>query len=298
MRPSACAAWRIVVAGVLLCACQLALAAGNRIVILYDAFGDQPGFGRDWGFAALVEHDGKRILFDTGNNAGIFAANAAAAGVDLRTLDLVVVSHRHLDHTAGLSHVLALNPKVPVYVPKEPFGMFGSRVPGSMLRRDESLEARERYFNGELVDAILAGSIWPEGNFIPLEDTTEIAPNVFVIALVSDLPGTRELRELSLAIRTSRGLVLVVGCSHPGIERIVEAAAAIEPHVHLVFGGFHMPSAPDDHVRRVASVLHDRWKIDALAPGHCTGEPAFAHFKRVWGDGYRYAGVGTIHELP
>jgi 7,8-dihydropterin-6-yl-methyl-4-(beta-D-ribofuranosyl)aminobenzene 5'-phosphate synthase len=106
------------------------------------------------------------------------------------------------------------------------------------------------------------------------------------------------MRELSLAIRTPEGLVLVVGCSHPGIERIVEAAAAIDPRVHIVFGGFHMPAASDTEIARVAVSLHDRLKVERLAPGHCTGEPAFAHFKRVWGSAYSYAGLGSVIDLP
>src|SRR6185295_16400209 len=79
--------------------------APNRVTILYDAFGGGKGLTRDWGFAALVEYGGKRILFDTGDNAGIFERNVKALGVDLRRLDFVVISHRHSDHTAGLSYL-------------------------------------------------------------------------------------------------------------------------------------------------------------------------------------------------
>jgi 7,8-dihydropterin-6-yl-methyl-4-(beta-D-ribofuranosyl)aminobenzene 5'-phosphate synthase len=121
---------------------------------------------------------------------------------------------------------------------------------------------------------------------------------VRLIALVSDAAGTKELRELSLALSTAKGVVLVVGCSHPGIDRIVEAAARIDPHVQLVVGGFHMPAAPDDQIARVAAALHDTWHVERLAPGHCSGEPTFAHFKKVWGTNYLYAGVGTVIEIP
>jgi 7,8-dihydropterin-6-yl-methyl-4-(beta-D-ribofuranosyl)aminobenzene 5'-phosphate synthase len=274
------------------------LAAGDRVTILFDAFGRAPGFHKDWGFAALVELGGKRILFDTGNDPRIFADNAKAAGVDLTRLDFAVISHRHLDHTAGLSHLLAVNPAVVLYVPKEPFGVFGGALPASFLRRDESLDAHERYFDGAAREAIVSGTPFPQARFDYVDRTTEVAPGVYVIALVSDTPGTREMRELSLAVRTARGLVLVVGCSHPGIERIVEAAAAIDPRVYIVFGGFHMPAAPDADIARVATSLHDRFKVERLAPGHCTGEPTFAHFKRVWGPAYSHAGVGSVIELP
>jgi 7,8-dihydropterin-6-yl-methyl-4-(beta-D-ribofuranosyl)aminobenzene 5'-phosphate synthase len=68
--------------------------------------------------------------------------------------------------------------------------------------------------------------------------------------------------------------------------------------VHTVVGGFHLPAATDDEVARIASVLHDTYRVARLAPGHCTGEPAFHRFKRVWQDGYAYAGVGSVIPLP
>src|SRR5690606_625711 len=88
-----------------------------KITILYDAFGTDPAMKKDWGFAALVEVGGKRILFDTGNDRDIFAANVKAKGADLSKLDFVVLSHRHSDHMSGLAHVLRKNPKVKIYAP-------------------------------------------------------------------------------------------------------------------------------------------------------------------------------------
>src|SRR5712692_9025368 len=81
------------------------LQAADRVTILYDAFSDSKDIVKDWGFSALVEHDGKRILFDTGNNAEIFQRNVNSLGVDLTKLDFVVISHRHSDHTAGLKYL-------------------------------------------------------------------------------------------------------------------------------------------------------------------------------------------------
>src|SRR5687768_11346135 len=85
---------------------EIPAASRGRVTILYDAFGKSPTMKKDWGYSALVEHGGKRILFDTGNNPEIFAQNVKAAGVELERLDFVVISHRHLDHTAGLAHLL------------------------------------------------------------------------------------------------------------------------------------------------------------------------------------------------
>src|SRR5438045_4368185 len=203
----------------------------GQITILYDAFGTDPSMTKDWGFSALVEVAGKRMLFDTGNDADIFAANVKAKGVDLKTLDFVVLSHRHSDHMAGLNYVLDVNPTVRIYAPKEGFGIYGSSLPSSFYRKDESLPPEMRYYGGAPPGVMKFGAAWQGANFELIDKTTEIAPGMTLIALVSDTPGTKELKELSLAINTPEGVVLVVGCSTPGIERIVEPAAAIIPRI-------------------------------------------------------------------
>jgi len=290
---------RLFALGFLLLSAVSGLAdTGDRVTILYDAFGDRPIMRKDWGFSALIEYRGKRILFDTGNNPRIFADNVDAAGADLRKLDFVVISHRHLDHTAGLSHLLAVNPGVTIYAPKEAFGTFGSSLPSGFYRKDESLPEPMRYYDGRPPETMQFGTVWVGAHFELVEKTFEIAPGITIIALVSETPGTKELRELSLALRTPQGTVLVVGCSHPGIDRIVEAAAAMDGHVHAIFGGFHLPTASDEQISRIAGVLRETFRVDRLAPGHCTGEPAFAALRRMWRDQYLYAGVGSMIEIP
>jgi Bacterial extracellular solute-binding protein len=91
---------------------------------------------------------------------------------------------------------------------------------------------------------------------------------------------------------------VVVGCSHPGVERIVQEASAIDPHINLLLGGLHQIQAPDPEVERIAKVLHDQYKLDRIAPGYCTGEPEFAALKKTFGDHYLYAGVGSVVDLP
>ena len=264
-----------------------------QITILYDAFGKPSAMEKDWGFAALIEYGGKRILFDTGDNPDILANNAKAKGVDLSRLDFVVLSHRHGDHMGGMEYLLSVNPKVRIYAPKENFGVYGFSLPGSFYRKDESLPPEQRYYDGAPPSVMKFGSAWPRANFELIEKTTEIAPGIHLIALVSDKPTTLELRELSLAIDTPDGIVLVVGCSHPGIDKIVEAAASINPRIHLVAGGFHLVVAKDEEIEKIVSSLHDKWGVEYVAPGHCTGEPTFAALKRAFGERYLYAGLGT-----
>ncbi len=264
-----------------------------RITVLYDAFGPPSAMQKDWGYSALVEYGGKRILFDTGNNPDILAQNAKAKNIDLTKLDFVVMSHRHGDHMGGLTYVLRVNPSVKIYAPKEGFGVYGSDLPSTFYRKDASLPADQRYYAGSPPDVMRFGSAWPGANFQLIDKTTEIAPGIHLISLVSDKPGTLELRELSLAIDTLEGIVIVVGCSHPGIDKIVAGAAAINPRVHLIAGGFHLVVSSDPDIEKIVTALHDTFKVEYVAPGHCTGEPAFAALKRAFGDHYLYAGLGT-----
>jgi len=275
-----------------------ATAPPPHITVLFDAFGQDAAMTKDWGYSALVQIGGKRILFDTGGNSDILARNAKAKGVDLSKLDFVVLSHRHSDHLGGLSYLLRVNPKIRIYAPKENFGVFGSDLPGTFYRRTESLPPRMRYYDGKPPETMRFGTAFPGANIQSIDKTTEVAPGVTLIALVSDTPGTRELKELSLAIDTPDGLVLMVGCSHPGIEAIVAEAVKINRHVHLIAGGFHLVVAQDDVIDRVVSALHDTYKVDYVAPGHCTGEPAFAALQKAFGPRYVYAGLGSQVHVP
>lgn len=268
-------------------------SAKLRITVLYDAFGDTPGMQQDWGYAALLEYDGRHILFDTGNNPDILAQNIKAKGVDLSKLDFVVMSHRHSDHMGGLTYVLKVNPHIKIYAPKEGFGVYGGDLPGTFFRKDPALPADQRYFGGTPPDVIRAGSAWPGANLQLVDRNTEIAPNIHLLTLISDKPGTLELREVSLAIDTPEGIVLVVGCSHPGIDKMAQAASSINPHIRLIIGGFHLVVSSDEDINKIVSTLHDTVKAEYVAPGHCTGEPAFAAFKKAFGDHFVYAGLGT-----
>lgn len=267
--------------------------AKPQITILYDAFGKDSAMQKDWGYAALVEYVGKRILFDSGNNPEILAQNAKAKRVDLSKLDFVVMSHRHGDHMGGLAYLWKVNPKVKIYAPKEGFGVYGADLPSSFYRKDPSLPSEQRYFGGTPPDVMRFGSAWPGANFQLVDKMVEIASDIYLISLVSDKPGTLELHELSLAIKAPNGMVLVVGCSHPGIDKIVEAASTIDPRIYLIVGGFHLVVASDTDIQKIATTLHDRFNVQYIAPGHCTGEPAFTALKKSFGDRYLFAGLGT-----
>jgi 7,8-dihydropterin-6-yl-methyl-4-(beta-D-ribofuranosyl)aminobenzene 5'-phosphate synthase len=286
-------------------------APAQQVTILSDAFGRPNGTVHDWGYAALVEYGGRRILFDTGNNAEKFAANVRSLGIDLRQLDAVVISHRHGDHTDGLRHLLAVNPDVRIYVPDDEY--FGGPTPPVFFRHAEpSLPAEMQYFGGKVPQPVPHGSAW-RANIVRVDATIEIAPGVLLVRNISPGPQFSETPELSLVVQTPSGPVVMVGCSHPGIERILEsvrpaiaatsatrggASDAGAAGFHLVVGGLHLVTTSPESVDALVVRLREQWKVGRIAPGHCSGEHAFLRLKDAFGAGYVFAGVGEVIPLP
>ncbi len=274
------------------------LRAQNRVTILYDAFGKDAAMKQDWGYSVFIEYNGKRILFDTGNDPAVLEQNAKAAKIDLGRLDFVVISHRHTDHTMGIGYLTKVDPSVKIYVPERGANIFGGPLSEQYLRRDPSLPPEMQYYGGEKPERFADSSAWPQAHFELITENTEVVPGIWIVSTTSENPGTKEMRENTLALRTDHGLILFDGCSHAGVENILKAASEIDPHISLLFGGMHMVVAPIPEVDLLAKSLHDQWKLDGIAPGHCTGEPEFAALRREFKDHYVYAGLGTVIPIP
>src|SRR5262245_1132992 len=158
-----------------------AQGAPARITILFDAFGKPSALKRGWGYSALIEYGGRRILFDTGAKSADFATNASGLGVDLKNLDFVVISHRHNDHTGGLNHVLSENPNVTIYTPFEGAGFNSLTPPGLMnlMRRNvPSLPDELRYFGGNPPAENRPEAPWLNARFIQIREQNEVFPGV------------------------------------------------------------------------------------------------------------------------
>lgn len=290
---------RLIAIGILALVVPGAVSAQSaaKVTVLYDAFGHPSDLKRDWGFAALIEYGDRRILFDTGNNADFFKFNVERLGVDLTRLDAAVISHRHGDHTTGLSYLIERNPKLLIHTPQEG-ALFRSSAPKGFITRQPGLPPNLQYYGGKEPEQLASGSPWAAGNFQAVTATREILPGFFVITTQSQKPGTIEMNEVSLAIRTPRGLAVIVGCSHPGVERILENAARIDSRLYTVVGGFHLVMTPEPEIRRVATLLRDTLKLERVAPAHCTSEQGFAIFMELFTDRFDHAGVGSAVSLP
>jgi uncharacterized membrane protein YphA (DoxX/SURF4 family) len=251
-----------------------AVANKNQVTILYDAFGKPSSLKKDWGYSALIEYGGKRILFDTGNNAEFFKQNVEGLKVDLSHLDFVVISHRHGDHTSGLSYVLSVNPNVTIYTPTEVSG-FGTLVLPSIMaainRHDPSLPEEMHYFDGVKQETRPSGSPWPTAHFKQIDETTEVTPGIFIISNISDAPGTRkctkspwyfELRRVSSSLSAVRIPELKKSCrrQRTWISTFIRYSAVFI---------FWLPQTPKSRRLQAPCMIRGKW--NAWLPGIARG---------------------------
>jgi 7,8-dihydropterin-6-yl-methyl-4-(beta-D-ribofuranosyl)aminobenzene 5'-phosphate synthase len=249
-------------AGVL-CGAPVVAAGPLRITVLYDNTAARPDCRADWGFACLVEGTEKTILFDTGTKADVFAANVGALGVDLSRVDALVISHPHGDHTGGIPVALKARSGLPVFLP------FGA--PPTLA---------------ETLRSAGASVVVPEG-------PADIGRD----ALVTGPVGGR-VPEQALIVRRHEGLVVLTGCSHPGIVAIVEKAKQVAGgKVLAVLGGFHLLEHSDEAIAGIVSRFQELG-VEKVGATHCTGEKAIAAFRKVYGARFVEMGAGRVVELP
>lgn len=292
----------------------------GSITNLYDAFGKDTALIQDFGFSCITRYQGKVILFDAGSNADIFKHNVERLGVDLRQVDLVVVSHGHFDHLNGLDYLLAINPGVKIYFPYDIF--WGAPVPFDATGQDttarNALPEHMRYFGGGNTKFIInqSGRFW-HANIEFVKASKEIMPGVSLIATNSPYMGYfsgypsksfvegqfdgddhshykyTNLPELSLSLNTEKGQVVIVGCSHSGVERIVEQAKQTAgDSIELVYGGFHLLPFDRTKTEEIARYLKETLGARRVAPAHCSGHLAFKIFSDLYRTDYLFAGLG------
>lgn len=283
---------------------QPALAAERvKVTVLSSMLADIPGRG-EWGYAALVEVDGRRILFDTGSEADTVQKNAAALGVDLASVEEVVISHNHFDHTGGLltlrKALMARNPRA-LSVVHVGEGAFNLGAPGSART---NLRAPYEATGGRMIAHAgpfqIAPDMWVTG---PVPRVNPDETNCCKSPMI--LPDGRQVtdtvpEDTSLVIRTPDGLVVISGCAHAGIVNIVTAARSIAGPMPLaaLIGGLHLVDADARMVDWTAAQLKAVGVAQFLS-GHCTGLEPTRRLAEAFGLGpadAAYAPVGGIWE--
>ncbi|WP_416668781.1 MBL fold metallo-hydrolase [Egbenema bharatensis] len=290
----------------------------SRITNIYDAFSDRSDLSEDWGYSALVEYNGKRILFDAGNNADVFKQNVERLGLDLRTIDFAVLSHPHADHLSGFDYLVQVNPDVKLYLPDDIHVLGAPRdFPFGVPEPDaaEALPPEQRYFGSTDPQryVVPSGRFYGATNVEYLNDDLEVAPGIQIIATRSpylggfngyppnspEAPALNGLPELSLALDTPEGEVLVVGCSHTGVENLIEETQTVTGRqVDTVIGGFHLFPYDRAYITALIDKVKNDLGVRLVAPAHCTGHLAFRLFKEAYQDQYVYSGLGSQLIFP
>jgi 7,8-dihydropterin-6-yl-methyl-4-(beta-D-ribofuranosyl)aminobenzene 5'-phosphate synthase len=272
-----------------------------QIQILVENTTPLPGLIGEYGFSALVSADDKKILFDTGS-ADAVLKNSKALGIDLSTLDALVISHGHFDHTGAVLTVAAMNPGLPVYGHPAMFTPhYVERMPGNLISIGAGFSEAELRLKG--------------ADFLAINTFTEIMPDIF---FCGEVPRINDFEDAgagfrtevdgqvvedhiaddsALAIRLAEGLVIISGCAHAGlINTLNYCMEQTNCHKILAFiGGTHMAMASETRIEKTLAALR-AMDINSIAVAHCTGFMPAAIMKQALGTKLVKAETGMIFQ--
>jgi len=260
------------------------------------------GFIGEWGLSILIEADNKRILLDTGPG---FSAiyNAQIAGIDFRTINTIVLSHGHFDHTGGLREILArrtdkmdIIAHPSIWEAKYSIRENDKRYIGIPFAR-ELLEGLGGRFNLSRQPTWLTGNIVTSGE-VPLITGYEEIDQALYVKEKDAFRLDTLYDDLSLAIKTDMGLAIFLGCAHRGMINIIRHFQKItgDERVYSIVGGTHLFSASPE---RLDSTIAELKKIGIrkLGVSHCTGFEASARLAAEFKDIFFLNSAGSRHQL-
>jgi 7,8-dihydropterin-6-yl-methyl-4-(beta-D-ribofuranosyl)aminobenzene 5'-phosphate synthase len=275
-----------------------------KVTVLSTMLAGNAGEGvGEWGFAALVEADGRRWLMDTGARPETVLRNVAELGVDLSSVTDVVITHNHSDHTAGLVTLRRELAK------RNPTALSRAHVSKGIFLSRLGPDGREQ--NGLL--PFKAGYEALGGTFVEHDGPVRLAPGVWLTGPVPRVnpernwSGSLRLQtpagpvddtvpeDTSMVVASSSGLVLISGCGHAGIINTLELARTVvkDTRVHAAIGGFHLFAATDDHLTWTATKLRE-FGLTYLLGAHCTGIEAVFRIRQLAGLTRKTAAVGAV----
>ena len=256
----------------------------------------------EWGFAALVEADGRRILFDTGARADTVLANVEELGLDVAGITDLVISHNHGDHTGGL---LTLR--------KASGGANRSALARAHVAQGIFWPRPNSRGDGNGLLPFKAAYEQSGGSFVEHRAADQIAPGVWVtgpvprVHLERNWSGSGRVQapdgitedtipeDMSLVFDTPSGLVVLSGCGHAGIINTLEHARKTvnAAPIHAAIGGFHLFDASDDHLAWTSAQLK-AMGLQHFLGAHCTGIEAVFRIRQQCGLSRAAAVVGSV----
>jgi 7,8-dihydropterin-6-yl-methyl-4-(beta-D-ribofuranosyl)aminobenzene 5'-phosphate synthase len=226
--------------------------------VVYDNYVKVDGLTPGWGYSIVIEGLDKDILFDVGADGGIFESNFRKMGIDAEKIDFLVLSHEHGDHTEGISAFVGLKKNIPVIMPNSFSESFKKKMAGFGL---EPLLVKE--------PVKICNYLYSSGEF------------------------SGPVPEQALILNSKLGLIVMTGCSHPGIvEMLEEIKSTFKKNIYMVFGGFHLLEKSDGEMKKIIDGMKALGVIKCGAT-HCTGVPQTEMIKKAFGVNFIELGVGN-----
>lgn len=277
-----------------------------KVTILSTMLADGDELG-EWGFAALVEVDGRRLLFDTGAKSDVVLKNVETLKLDLSNVPDLILSHWHWDHIGGFMTLRnAARAKQPTALARTHVaeGFFDSRIgtpPGvelnQMIRLKPDYEATGGTFRVHAKPVELFPGVWLTGPVPRKHPERNWSGNT----RVKTATGVREDTlndDMALVVDTAQGLVVVTGCGHAGVINILEhARTVVRPaRVHALIGGVHLFRASEQTLTWTAGKLRE-FGLENLIGAHCTGVETVYRLRADTGLDRAHAVVGAVGQV-
>ncbi len=228
------------------------------VKVVYDNYVKVEGLKSDWGYSIVIEGLEKEILFDAGTKPDIFEYNFNKMSLDADKIDLIVFSHEHGDHTEGLPAFVKMKKGIPVIIPFSFSEAFKSKM--------------------------VSFGLTP----ILVKEPAKICENLYTSGEFA-----YQIPEQALVLNTKKGLVVITGCSHPGIvEMLKEIKSAFNKNIYLVIGGFHLLNKSENEMDEIISEIKTIGVVKCGAT-HCTGEKQIQMIRNAFGTNFVELGVGN-----
>lgn len=262
-----------------------------KVVTLMENTVQDSGLLKEHGLSLYVEKDNKKILIDTGKT-GKFIENAKKLNIDIKDIDIVILSHGHYDHGGGLIDFFKINNKAKIYLKRE-------------TKEDmySCYDEKKRYIG---VDKLIFEIYKDRLNFI--DEFTEIYENIFIITDIkkeyATPQGNQNLyirngkryekdnfqHELILVIREKSGITIFTGCAHSGILNMIKTVKKVfkKEKIKAIVGGFHLMIMSSDRsisynkeeIKIIGKKILEE-NIQKVYTGHCTGEEGYIELKKI-----------------
>lgn len=262
------------------------------------------------GFSILIENTEQgrsiRLLMDTGQS-GLFYDNAVEMGISLKDLDGLFISHAHYDHAGGVKRLLEEVPVQKMYVGKDFFQeKYYEKKDGTLKNIGIAFSRQDMEHTGVEVCEIQENrkKIFPGvtvyRNFASVADYEVRNPHFLIKDFVKGEEKYEQdnfADEIVLALDVADGIIVIAGCSHPGIVNILKTIEKRSgKKIWGVVGGTHLVEADEERLKKTIADLK-KMNLDFIAVSHCTGEENLEKIKEIFGEKFIFNCTGNIIKI-